>query len=255
MRIDRRLTLIGIMLVILSMTMATQYATTKIGYSYNIVHPSNAEIRFIGSDNASDGIRVLRVDGTNGSHAKIKLLFGNLSANQNKTYSAAFGIINEEMFAVNITHINLSIDVGTPDYMHIWLHGDRGACANGSGVGGLSDSSSVYMWSENTSQNQSSTTAWTLARGDQNYNTMASNASSGSTISTIWDTTAHVQYSLSNVDARNADESDTDHSLDNASDFVWVQISLDIPADPTGADAVTGTIWIHFQATTQYGED
>ena len=248
MRIDRRLTLIGIMLVVLSMTMATQYATTKIGYSYNIVHPSMTEIRFIGSDNVSDGIRVLRVDGTNGSHAKIKLLFGNLSSSYNKTFTAAFGIINEEIFAVNITHINLSIDTGVPDYMTVWLHGDRDTIAG-------SDGTSVYMWSKNASQNGSGTTAWTLARGDQNYNTMASNASSGSTITTLWDTTAHVQYSLSNVDARPADGSDTDHSLANASDFVWVQISLDIPADPTGADAVTGTMWIHFQATSQYGED
>ena len=252
MRIDRRLTLIGIMLVVLSMTMATQYATTKIGYSYNIVHPSMAEIRFIGSDNASDGIRVLRVDGANDSHAKIKLLFGNLSANQNKTYSAAFGIINEELFAVNITHINLSIDTGTPDYMQIWLHGDRDKRP-------ADDSSSVFMWSKNVSQNGSGTTAWTLARGDQNYYTMTSNCSSQSAsatnITTAWDTTAHVQYSLSDVDARQADGSDDDHSVNNASDFVWVQISLDIPSDPTGLDAVTGTMWIHFETTTMHGED
>lgn len=245
MRIDRRLTLIGIMLVILSMTMATQYTTTKVGYSYNIVHPSMAEIRFIGSDNSSDGIRVLRVDGENGSHAKITLSFGNLSSNRNKTYTAAFGIINEEIFAVNITHINLSIDAGTPDYMKVWLHGDRDAIAG-------SDGTSVYMWSKNASQNGSGTTAWVLAHGDQNYTTMTSNCSSQSesatNITTSWDTTAHVQYSLSNVDARPADESDTDHNLANASDFVWVQISLDIPADPTGADTVTGTIWIHFQS-------
>ena len=46
MRLDRRLTLIGIMIIVLSVTMATQYATTKVGYSYSIVHPSNADIRF-----------------------------------------------------------------------------------------------------------------------------------------------------------------------------------------------------------------
>lgn len=47
MRIDRRLVLIGVMLIVLSMTMATQYAVTKVGYSYSIVHPSDADIRFI----------------------------------------------------------------------------------------------------------------------------------------------------------------------------------------------------------------
>jgi len=76
MRLDRRLTLIGIMIIVLSVTMATQYATTKVGYSYSIVHPSNADIRFIGSDNSSDGTRVLRVDGDNSSgsrNVKVKL--------------------------------------------------------------------------------------------------------------------------------------------------------------------------------------
>ena len=76
MRLDRRLTLIGIMIIVLSVTMATQYATTKVGYSYSIVHPSNADIRFIGSDNFSDGTMVLRVDGDNSSgsrNVKVKL--------------------------------------------------------------------------------------------------------------------------------------------------------------------------------------
>ena len=76
MRLDRRLTLIGIMIIVLSVTMATQYATTKVGYSYSIVHPSNADIRFIGSDNSSDGTMFLRVDGDNSSgsrNVKVKL--------------------------------------------------------------------------------------------------------------------------------------------------------------------------------------
>jgi len=37
-RLDRRLVLIGVMLVVLSMTMATQYATTEVNYSFAIVH-------------------------------------------------------------------------------------------------------------------------------------------------------------------------------------------------------------------------
>ena len=73
MRIDRRLTIIGIMLIVLSMTMATQYATTQVGYEYNIVHPSNADIRFVASDNSTDNITVLRVTGANGTNAQIKL--------------------------------------------------------------------------------------------------------------------------------------------------------------------------------------
>ncbi|MEA3458072.1 MAG: hypothetical protein U9R21_05280, partial [Candidatus Thermoplasmatota archaeon] len=62
MKIDRRLMLLGVMLVVLSVAVATQYATTKVNYSYSIVHPSNADIRFVASDNSSeDGNRLLRV--------------------------------------------------------------------------------------------------------------------------------------------------------------------------------------------------
>ena len=104
MRIDRRLVLIGVMLIVLSMTMATQYAIIRTSYSYSLVHPSNADIRFIASDNSTDGIFLLRINGTNGTtNSELILSFGNISANQNKTYTAAFGIVNEESVAVNIT--------------------------------------------------------------------------------------------------------------------------------------------------------
>jgi hypothetical protein len=250
MRIDRRLTLIGILLVILSMTMATQYATTKIGYSYGIVHPSDGAIRFIGSDNSTDGIRVLRTQSlTNASPAIIEVVFGNLSANQNKTYTAAFAIVNEEPFAINITHINLSHP--GDEYMKIWLHGNprMRACR---------DPSSVIMFNNNVSTGDwyQDEAAWTLARGDQNPRTMRYNVSNAaSEITTYWDTTAHVQYSLNSSVARNANRTGgmPNNSLDNASDFVWVQISLDLPADAEIAER-TGIIWIHFQATTLYGE-
>ena len=52
-RIDKCLTLIGGMLVVLSLTMTTHYATTEVNYSFTIVHPSDSDIRYIGSDNPS----------------------------------------------------------------------------------------------------------------------------------------------------------------------------------------------------------
>ena len=121
MRLDRRLILIGVMLVVLSMTMATQYAITKTGYSFTIVHPSNADIRFIGHDNSSDNIRLLRINGTNASGSmRLELSFGNISAQQNKTYTAAFGIVNEERFPVTITNISV---IGTnAGYLDIYIH-------------------------------------------------------------------------------------------------------------------------------------
>lgn len=228
MRIDRRLVLIGVMIIVLSMTMATQYATTKIGYSYSIVHPSDADIRFIGSDNSSDGIRVLRVDGTNGStdqDLKIQL-GGNLSAGMNKTYTAAFGIVNEESYNITITHINVSATNGA-DYMQIWLHGDRDALATSDGTG-------VLVWSKGTVGQDSTSSTWGLAAGDQDSNTM-----DGAGDTTAWDDTAHVRYSTYDTDAVN-----------NTDDYVWVQISLNIPSDADSSGTFNGIVYVHTRATT-----
>lgn len=249
MRIDRRLTFIGVLLVVLSMTMATQYATTKIGYEYSIVHPSNAAIRFIGSDNAStgNGYRVLRIVGANGTTAAVKLSFGNLTANQTKTFSAAFGIINEELFAVNITHINVS--TSDDDFLQIWLHGDRDVNADNSS----NDPTSIFMYNKGTIVNGSGTTAWTLGRGDADPNTMRYNLSNAtSEVTTGWDSLANVRYSLNDSDIAYS-VGVNGRTVSNASDFVWVQISIDVSSSPAGS--ATGTIWIHFEATTQYGED
>ncbi len=218
-------------MVVLSLVISTQFATTKTGYSYAIVHPSNADIRFIGSDNTSDGIRVLRVDGDNSSGSRsVGLEFGNWSVNQNTTYTAAFGIVNEERFSVSITHINVSVSSGTYDYMQIWLHGDRSAKAD-------DDSSSVFMWDNGTSMNDSDTIAWTLDEGNQNPNDMNT---AGTSINTSWDETAHVRYSTN----------DTVNAVDSVSDFVWVQISIDIPADADPEGSHTGVVWVHFEAST-----
>jgi hypothetical protein len=229
MNINRRLTLVGVMLVVLSMTMATQYAVTRVGYEFSIVHPSDADIRFIGSDNSSDG-RVLRVDGANGTTAKVKLTFGNWSANMNKTYTAAFGIVNEEMTTVNITHINVSNTSGQADYTQIWLHANRSQNA-------ISDADSVYMWSKESSMNGSGTTAWQLGAGNQNPSNMCADAVTQ--LDTLWDTTKEVRYSVNNAN----------YSVSGTSDFVWVQISIDIPASPDTGGSHTGAIWIHFEAS------
>jgi len=227
MNIDRRLTILGVMLVVLSMTMATQYATTKVGYTYSIVHPSNADIRFIGSDNGSDG-RVLRAL-NNGTVASVQLSFGNWSANSNKTYTAAFGIVNEETMSVNITHINISTTTGA-DYMQIWLHSNRSTNA-------VDDGTKVFIWNKGTLGYTSSSCAWTLAAGNQNTSNMC--ADGITQISTPWDTTREVRYSVNNVNA----------SVNATSDFVWVQISIDIPAAADQTGTHDGTVWIHFKAS------
>ncbi|MDH7517643.1 MAG: hypothetical protein QHH19_04805 [Candidatus Thermoplasmatota archaeon] len=243
MKLNRKMMILGVLLLVLNMTLATQYAVTKIGYEYNIVHPSDANIRFIGSDNTTGG-RVLRVDGPNGT-AALKLTFGNWSAGTNKIYSAAFGIVNEEQVPVNIMYINVSSVNYT--YMKIWLHGNRTVNANDT----LNDPTTVLMYDNGTIVNGSTTIAWTLAPGDNNPNNMCSNVSNRSiySIDTPWDETQHVRYSLNNTNAYGIGV--MGRTIDNASDFVWVQIAIDIPSiNVDGLGLHTGTIWIHFMADT-----
>ena len=228
MHLDRRFTIIGVLLIVLSMTMATQYATTKVGYSYTLVHPSNADIRFIASDNSTDSIHILRVTGDNasGNRALTLRLGGNWTETMNKTYTAAFGIVNEEKFAVNITHINVSTYDSSADYMQIWLHADRTRDASLE-----SPSRKSFVWDKGTRGKNSTTCSWQLAAGNGNSQNM-----DGTNTETRWNATSNVRYSLYNSDAVNG-----------SSDFVWVQISIDIPSGAS-AGSYSGLVWVHFKA-------
>ena len=234
MKVNKKLMTLAVLFLVFNMITATQYAVTKIGYSYTIVHPSNASIRLIGSDNSSDGDRVLRVVGDNITDIGITLRLGNIySTGMTKTFTAAFGIVNEETYELNITHINVSSD--NPTYMKIYLHGNRTANANST----TTDPSSVLMWDNDTMINASNTTAWTLAAGNQSPSEMCSNVSDRANYScpTPWDETAHVRYCINDTDA-----------VSNVSDYVWVQITVTIPDNVESIGANTGTIWIHMKS-------
>jgi hypothetical protein len=242
MKLNKKLMILGVLVLVLNMLVATQYAVTKIGYEYNIVHPSNANIRYIGSDNSTGG-RVLRVDGPNGT-ASLKLTLGNWSAGTNKMYSAAFGIVNEEQVPVSIMYINVSSMEYT--YLRIWIHGDRDANANNT----VNDPTTVLMYDNGTIVHASNISAWTLARGNNNPNDMCSNISDRTNYSTntTWDETQHVRYSLNDSNAYGIGI--MNRTAYNASDFVWVQVAMDIPNTVDSAGLHTGIIWIHFKADT-----
>jgi hypothetical protein len=234
MKIKKRYLILAVLFLIFNMLTATQYAITKVGYSYTIVHPSDASIRYIGSDNASDGIRVLRVVGSNTTNVQVTLHLGDVySTNMQRTFSAAFGIVNEEAYPINITHINVSSNNFT--YMKIWLHGNRTANANSTS----NDPSTVLMWDNNTIVNATNTTAWILAAGNQSSKDMCYNVSNRTSysVNTTWDETAHVRYSI-----------DNNNAISGTSDFVWVQITLDLPESVQQIGTITGTIWIHLES-------
>lgn len=235
MKVGKKWLILVLLFLILNMVIATQYATTKVGYEYYIVHPSDANIRYIGSDNSSDAIRVLRIIGSNVTNVGVKLrLGGNFTTNQLKTYTAAFAIVNEEIHPVNITHINVSSDNHT--YLKIWLHGDRDVNANST----TTDPTTVFMWDNDTMVNESTTTAWTLAAGNENSNDMCYNVSDrvSESVNTPWDEIAHVRYSTD----------DSNISNSSIADFVWIQISIDIPNTADDLSLHTGTIWIHLES-------
>jgi len=237
MRMDRRLTLIGVMLVVLSMTMATQYATTKVSYSFAIVHPSNADIRFIGSDNSSDdGLRCLRVSDNSTGTRFVTLELGDWMPNSNKNYTAALGIVNEEGFYVNLTHVNIS--GVNASYLDVWLHGDRDADL----IDGDQADSVVKVIEDGTALYTASDVVWTFTPGDGTVTTMCADTYTepGCTqLTTLWDDTSHIQYSTN----------DANNSVNKSSDFVWVGVSLNLP-DNAGAGTPTGLIEFHFKAST-----
>jgi hypothetical protein len=45
MRLEKRLLVLGVAIIVLIMTMASQFATTSLTYSFAIVHPSDSDIR------------------------------------------------------------------------------------------------------------------------------------------------------------------------------------------------------------------
>jgi hypothetical protein len=95
------------------------------------------------------------------------------------------------------------------------------------------------MWDNNTVVNASNTTAWTLASGNQNANDMCYNISDreSCSINTTWDETAHARFSLNDTNA-----------VDEISDFVWVQVAMDIPETVDDYSLHSGYIWVHFKA-------
>jgi hypothetical protein len=227
MRLDRRLIILGTIIVVLSMSMATQYATTRATYSFAIVHPSESDIRYIASDNSSDdGKRVYRVTNNASGTMFATIELGNWMPNSRKNYTAAFGIVNEEQFTVNITHINIS---GTnASFMSIWLHGDRDADYTSDGA------SSVMVVRDGDALYSASDVVWTLGAGDNDVESM-----NGGALATPWDDTAGVRYSID----------DTTNAVNETSDFVWVGISIELD-QYAATQSATGTIYIYFKSTT-----
>lgn len=196
MDIRKKILLVGVGIAVLSAAIATQYATISMRYEFSIVHPSNGFIRFVALDNATDGHRLLRVIDNN--TAKMVLKFGDIPKGMNKTYTAAFAIVNEEGFSVNVTGV--SVNGSGAQYLRIWLHADATKDAK-------DDASSVLLWKNGAPVSG----YWVLDAGNNNTTNM-----NGTATSTPWDTDDNIRYAAATPTAGSG-----------TTDFVWVQISVD----------------------------
>lgn len=217
MDIRKKVLLVGISVAVLSAAVATQYARITIGYEFGVVHPSDGLIRFVALDNATDGYRLLRVR-NNGTTMTMNLSFGDIPKGMNKTYSAAFAIVNEESFSVNITGVTVSGD--ETDAVRIWLHSNADMDAT--------QDTSVMLWNGGAVAGY-----WILGSGNNDSTNM-----DGMNVQTPWDSNSYVRYAASKPTATNGND-----------DFVWVQISIDTnQVDSKGN--YNGIIEFHFKAET-----
>jgi hypothetical protein len=219
------------------MTMATQYANTRASYTFTIVHPSNADIRFISADNSSsDGERCLRVSNNGSGTQFVTLSLGDWMPDSSTNYTAAFAIVNEQNQYVNLTYVNISGTNAT--YLDMWVHGNRSTDAPSE-----AGAAAVQIVDNGAALFSASDTVWTLAPGDGDVTTISADyrTSGGQThLPVIWDTGANMWYN----------DFSANYSSNKSSDFVWVQICLDIDKDAAiSGSASTGTIYFHFQAS------
>ena len=207
------------------MVAATQFALSN--YMIEFQLPSDQGIWYIGSDNSSDGIRVLRIDNTSES-GSLKIVLGNFSVSYHVTYTAAFAIVNEDETYLYLNGINVSSE--NASYLRIWIHGDPYKIAS-------EDNTSVLLYDNGTLVHPVNRTIWVIAPGDQNANTTCSNITDRSrfTNRTLYDPVAKVRYTYNNLTASS-----------NYSDFVWVQIELSIPDSESHLSRLTGSLYIHY---------
>lgn len=218
MELRKRMLVLLVALVALSTVAATQFATSDIGYEYGVVSASDSNIRFIGHDYGADGTLVLRADTTAGDGLTLDL--GDVARGQKVWYTAAFGIVNEEALAMNVTAVTVSSTGG--NYMQIYLHNNANTKAE-------SDSGTL-IWDK---LNGAQSFTWALAAGDNDATTI--DGASGDTTTSV-DSTANIRAIDGDPDADDNAASD---------DHVWVQIIIDIPESATNAQ-LSGTITFDF---------
>ncbi len=213
----KKLLLVAVAMVAVSAVVATQYARATIGYEYG-VSATDGAIRFIARDKAPDGNYVLQNDSYT-----LKLKLGTFTPGTNKTYTAAFGIVNEESFNISLT--NVTVDGAGASNVKIWLHKDPNATID-------TDGTAVLVWN-------GTDVSFTPVTFDAGDNSATDASSDAGTINTPV---------ASNSGVTNVRYNTTSGTIGDNNDYWWVQISIDIPAGTANGIYNDGSIYFEFSS-------
>ncbi len=206
---QKRASLIVLSMLMLSTIAATQFAQSDLGYSFSITG-GDSGIRFIGHDYGVDGTILLRADNADGSNLRMEL--GDWARGQTVTYTGAFGIVNENQYAINMTSVSVTGSGNASIYA--WLH-------NNANTEAVSDGGTMIFDNGDGAQDF----YWLLTAGN-------GNAADANGISTPLNAQSHTRTLIASDNAAN-----TDH--------VWVQIKLIIPQSASNGQ-FSGTISFNF---------
>lgn len=239
MDIRKKVLLPLVLLVALSTVMATQYGVIRVDYSYQITCRDNY-IHFLARDtDPTSTTKPLIYQSSNDTYYQFDL--GKWAQGTNKTYTAAFAIVNEEAYAVNLDKV---VVVGTgADYMYIYVHEHAQKTCNSAFTSDSSDQEAAadykVMWDGSSG---SASNYWVLAGGDQNTSSYSDGTT---TLDATWDGT----YFVSKFDSTD-DTGNTKEAVNGTADYVWVEVGLIIPTSASAA-TMSGTIYFEFEATSE----
>jgi len=281
--VHKVLTGILAILVILSVLNAMQYARLATAFQFGISFPE-ALLHLIGRDKHPNGTAIYSgkplVYWESASNEFVFHL-GSWYPGTNKSFTAAFGIVNEEQYKIVIREIRVEPAVAG-QYMQIWLHANpRKECtwqvvnASFTGIPGVapnypvagsgpedtitadSGTHKALMWCGSGTRTPSGIPGmgvtgqyWILVAGDGNQGTYDYNGVSTGYSNATYNDVYKLVLPSDTVTNENFGDAIGNYNVtpktapNNTADYVWVEIALLIPGDATLAPSITGRIYI-----------
>ena len=167
---------------------------------------------------------------------------GNWSVYTNRTFPAAFGIVNENNYSITVTTVNITGEIS--GYIRLWLHAHPRMIADTT-LGGddtlEAAADKKLMWDNST--NSSTGNTWIIGAGNHDNTNYKSEYPSGSQSAwtSTWNTT-HYAWTY--------DPNDRGWATNNSAyaDVVWFEIDFVLP-EITTTGGYGGTITFYFTAS------